>query len=510
MTVRRPSRRDLEAISRRYHLRLTEAELDDYMTLVADMLGTYDALDQFPDPAPALFPAIREVGARPAPADDPLNGVVRTCRVRAVEPVDGPLSGKTIGVKDTIAIAGIPLTCGSRLLYDYTPDADATIVHRMLAAGGEITHILNTDDFGFAGTGHTSGYGPSYNPVDADHHPGGSSAGSAIAVATGMVDLALGGDQGGSIRIPAAWSGIVGLKPSHGLVPYTGIAGLDFTIDHIGPMTRTVEETALLLGVIAGKAESAEGDAIDPRQPDSIEVQDYRGALAGGAKGLRIGVLEEGFGHEGQSEPEVDEAVRGAAARFEALGAKVASVSIPAHRQAPAIWTAIAVEGTIDTLYRGGMGLQHKGAYSPRLMTHLLRAIRSNGADFSPTAKMGILTGHYVREQYQGAFYARAQNMARGLTAAYDRALAEHDILLMPTTPQRAHARIPSVEEDRLTYCRQALNMVTNTAPIDVTGHPSISIPCADVAGRPIGVMLTGRHMDDATVLRAAQAYMER
>ena len=467
-------------------------------------MESYAALDQIPAPVRPLTEASRQVGARPEPEDDPLNGIVRLCSVKATNPDGDALAGKTNGVKDTISIAGIPMTCASRLLYDYTPDGDATVVKRLLQAGGHITHILNTDDFGFAGTGHTSAYGPAHNPVNPNHHPGGSSGGSAIAIAENRVELTLGGDQGGSIRIPAAWSGIVGLKPSHGLIPYTGIVGFDLSIDHIGPMTKDVTDTALMLSVLAG----ADDTCIDPRQPSTVEPQDYIAALEGGAKGLKVAVVEEGFGHEGASTREVDFAVREAAQRLAALGAEVESVSIPYHRRGLPIWNAVAIEGATDNLYRGGVVYQNKGLYNPRFITHLARAIQTNGGDFSPTAKMGILVGHYMREQYQGAFYARAQNMARVLSSEYNKVLAMHDILLMPTTPQQAYATLPSVEEDRMTYVSNALNMVHNTAPINLTGHPSISVPCQAVSGLPVGLMLTGRWMDDATVLRAANAYM--
>ena len=504
MAVRRPSQENLKDISERHHLHLTEAELETYYDVVCGVMESYDVLDQIPDPVRPLTEAIRQVGARPEPEEDPLNGIVRLCSVKATNPDGDDLVGKTIGLKDTISIAGIPMTCASRLLYDYTPDGDATVVRRLLQAGGHITHILNTDDFGFAGTGHTSAYGPAHNPVNPDNQPGGSSCGSAIAIAENRVDLTLGGDQGGSIRIPAAWSGIVGLKPSHGLIPYTGIVGFDLSIDHIGPMTKDVADTALMLSVLAG----ADDTCIDPRQPSVVEPQDYMAALGGGAKGLKVAVVEEGFGHEGASTREVDITVRDAAQRLAALGAEVESVAIPYHRHGLPIWNAVAIEGATDNLYHGGVVYQNKGLYNPRFITHLARAIQTNGSDFSPTAKMGILTGHYMREQYQGAFYARAQNMARVLSSEYDKVLATHDILLMPTTPQQAHGMLQSVEEDRMAYVANALNMVHNTAPINLTGHPSISVPCQAVSGLPVGLMLTGRWMDDATVLRAANAYM--
>jgi amidase len=505
MTLRRPSRADLIDLGNRHHLHLTEAEVDDFLDLVPTVIAGYDQLDRYPDPVRRVVPALREPGARPDPAEDPLNGVVRRCSVKATAASTGPLSGRTIGVKDTICVAGIPMSCGSRLLFDYTPDVDATVVRRILLAGGHITAVLNTDDFAFAGGGHTSSFGAGLNPADRRHAAGGSSCGSAIGTATGIVDIALGGDQGGSIRIPAAWSGIVGLKPTHGLVPYTGIVGFDQTIDHVGPMARTVEDCALLLGVIAGKDDTC----LDPRQPDVVRVPDYVAELTGDVKGTRIAVVQEGFGRA-ESMPEVDEAVRRAARFLEGLGAAVREVSVPDHRKVVPIWNAIAIEGGIDSFYHGHAAYQTKGWYNPRLVSAMSRAIRTHGGDLSPTAKLGALVAHYMREQYDGVFYARAQNLARSLTAAYERVFAEFDLVLMPTTPQTAHPLPPGPEEDRREHVARALDMIGNTAAFDLTGHPSISVPCRDVRGLPVGLMLTAAHFDDAACLRAAHAYLRR
>ncbi|MEZ5666020.1 MAG: amidase [Alphaproteobacteria bacterium] len=502
MTLRRPSIDDLIEIGEQAHIHLNDDELEVLPAIVDAVIDGYDELDQYPDPLRPVTPAVRIPGPRPEPADDPLNGVVRTCSVKAAPEITGPLSGKAIGVKDTICVAGIPMTCASRLLYDYTPDIDATIVTRILEAGGHITAVLNTDDFAFSGGGHTSAYGVGLNPANPKHAAGGSSCGSAIAPATGLVDIALGGDQGGSIRIPASWSGIVGLKPTHGLVPYTGIVGFDQTIDHIGPMARTVADCALLLGVIAGRDESA----IDPRQPSHIDVPDYAAALSGDVAGLKIALVDEGFGGP-EAMATVDDAVRAAASRLEAMGATVTEVSVPLHRRGVPIWNAIAIEGGVHSFYNGHTNYGTKGWYNPRLMSAMSRAIKTNGGDFSPTAKLGALVHHYMRDRYHGVFYGRAQNFARQLTAAYDAVFAEHDLVLMPTTPQTAHAVPPMPEEDRAAHIGQALNMVRNTCVFDLTGHPSVTVPVKGVKGLPVGLMLTGAHFDDATVLRAAHAY---
>ena len=505
MTLRRPALDDIVTIGESYGLDLTEAEVESLKPLIDSVIAGYDLLEQYPDPLRAVTPAVRIPGARPEPEDDPLNGIVRRCSVMASPEVsDGPLSGKSIGLKDTICVAGLPMTCASRLLYDYTADIDATVVARILEAGGHITAVLNTDDFAFSGGGHTSAYGPGRNPANPDHAAGGSSNGSATAPASGQVDIALGGDQGGSIRIPASFSGVVGHKPTHGLVPYTGIVGFDQTIDHIGPMAKTVEDVALLLGVIAGLDDSA----IDPRQPSSLEVPDYGAALTGSVAGLKIALVKEGFETD-QAMESVNDAVRGAARQLEALGAEVREVSVPQHRRVVPIWNCIAIEGGIDSFYHGHTAYQHKGYYNPRLISAMMRAVKTNAGDFSPTAKLGGIVGHYMREQYHGVFYARAQNMSRALTAAYDAALADADLLLMPTTPQTAHEMPAMPEVDRTEHISQALNMVQNTAAFDLSGHPSVSVPVNGVSGLPVGLMLTGRHFDDATVLRAAHAYQQ-
>lgn len=501
MPLRRPSKADLATLSSKRYLRLTEAELDDLYELVCDNLTLYDELEQYPDPVRTVVPAVRVPGRRLTTEEDPLNAVVRTCSVK-LPGAKGKLSGKSIGVKDTISVAGIPMSCASRLLYDYTPDIDATIVTSILKAGGHITAVLNTDDFAFSGGGHTSAYGVGLNPVNKKHTAGGSSCGSAGAIADDIVDIALGGDQGGSIRIPAAWSGIVGHKPTHGLVPYTGIVGFDLTIDHIGPMTRNVEDAALLLSVIAGK----DPDAADPRQPDRVKPEDYQKALTGDMKKLKVAVIKEGFGSQ-LSMPAVDSAVKNAVKVLKKLGAQVKEISVPEHNTVVPLWNAIAIEGGVSSFYSGHHSYQNKGWYNPRLMSAMGRGIKTHGGDFSPTAKLGTLIGDYMTNYYHGVFYGRARNLTTQLTNAYNKVFESYDLVVMPTTPQTAHKVPPNPEDDRKTYIRQALNMVANTATFDLTGHPSITVPCKNVKGLPVGLMITGRHFKDATVMRAGHAY---
>ena len=503
MTLRRPDAKELAEIGETTGIDLTADEIAVLRPAVDAVIAGYDILDQYPDPLREVTPAIRIPGARPMPDDDPLNGIVQTCSVKAApEVTDGLLSGKNIGLKDTICIAGMPMTCASRLLYDYTSDIDATVTKRIIEAGGHITAVLNTDDFAFSGGGHTSVYGPGVNPADPEHTPGGSSNGSATAVASGQVDISLGGDQGGSIRIPSSFSGIVGHKPTHGLVPYTGIVGFDQTIDHIGPMSKTVSDAALLLSAIAG----VDDTAIDPRQPSTIDVPDYLAALTGNMQGLKIAVIKEGF-ETPEAMDTVNVAVRGAIETFSALGAEVAEVSVPMHTYTIPLWNCVAIEGGLDSFTHGHQAYQTKGYFNPKLQSAMMRGLKTHAHDLSPTAKLGMLVAHYMRTRYDGGFYARAQNFSRALTAAYDAVLDTADLVVMPTTPQTAHKRPALPEEDRAEHISQALNMCWNTAAFDLTGHPSISVPVHGVDGLPVGLMLTGRHFEDATVLRAAHAY---
>ena len=438
----------------------------------------------------------RDSGSRPNPEDDPFNAILRRCRLNGA--TGGKLSGKRIGLKNNISVAGFPLTCASLILEHYVPESDATIVSRMLDEGAEINAILNLDNFAFSGAGDTSAFGPTLNPHNAAYLAGGSSGGSAAALYYDDIDMTIGGDQGGSIRIPASFCGVVGHKPTHGLVPYTGIVGIDNTFDHAGPMTRTVHDAALLLQVIAGK------DPLDPRQ-GNVTVQDYTGSLSGGAEGLKIGILSEGFGLP-ESHSEVDFKVRQAATRLGELGADVEDVSIPWHADANAVVWGLIAEGATGLLQSSGTGRGSEGQYSKGMAHALGVGLRAQGDDLPPTVKLVMLIGSYMTEQYHSEMYAKAQNVRRELRRAYDEALSRYDLLLMPTTPMPAHRN--DANGDPYAVLNHGWDMLANTAPFDMSGHPAISVPCGKTSeGLPIGLMLVGRRFDDATVLRGAHAF---
>ncbi len=496
MTIRRPTTEDLRRLAEANHFEITEAEMSAFERMIPGLFESYDNLVQMPEPRSPLRYANRDAGARPNRDEDPYNAILRRCSLQGT--TGGKLAGKRIGLKNNICVAGFPMTCASLILEHYVPDSDATIVTRMLDEGAEINAILNLDNFAFSGAGDTSAFGPTLNPHSADHLAGGSSGGSAAALYYDDIDMTIGGDQGGSIRIPASFCGIVGHMPTHGLVPYTGIVGIDNTFDHTGPMTRTVYDAALLLEVIAGK------DPLDPRQGE-VPVQDYTGALAEGAAGLRVGVLTEGFGLP-ESHAEVDLKVRQAANRLAELGAAVEDVSIPWHSQANGVTWGLIAEGATALLQTSGTGRHFEGQYSPGLAHALGQGLKAQGNDLPPTVKLVLLIGSYMTENYNSEMYAKAQNMRRELRAAYDETLSRYDLLLMPTTPMPAHRN--DAGGDPYAVLDHGWDMLANTAPFDMTGHPAISVPCGKTSeGLPVGLMLVGRYFEDATVLRGAHAF---
>lgn len=495
--VRPPNREQLDEIARGFELRLGEDEVHSYLGLIQGTLASYRRVDELTEPElPVECP--RSGGYRPEPEDNPLNAWYQRCSIEGSG--SGPLSGKRIAIKDNVCVAGIPMMNGTAALEGYVPEFDATIVTRILGAGAEITGKAVCESLCFSGGSHTSDTGPVLNPHDHTRSAGGSSSGSAALVATGEVDMAIGGDQGGSIRMPAGWCGIYGLKGTHGLVPYTGVFPIELTLDHTGPMAATVSDVALLLSAVAGE------DGLDPRQR-GVRVGDYTGSLDDGVEGLRIGVLTEGFGWPGLTENDVDEAVRSAAGSLGELGAEVSEVSVPMHRDGIHLWNAIAIEGATELMVRGNsMGTNWEGHYSTSLLDAFGRGRLTRADDLSETVKLTVLLGEYMRGSYHGRYYAKAQNLARKLKAAYDEALESVDLLLMPTLPLKA-TKIPAADAPPEERVARSLEMLPNTAPFDVSGHPAMNVPCAVSDELPVGMMLVGNKWDEQTVLRAAYAF---
>src|ERR1700730_9783752 len=497
--LRKPPLPELERIAKSYNLNLSRDDLTSFRNLMDGVLASYRRLDQFAEPTLAVkYP--RDAGFRPPASDNRLNAWYWRCSIKGA--TSGPLAGKKIAIKDNVCVAGIPMMNGSNVLEGYVPEVDASIVTRILDAGGEIVGKAVCEHLCFSGGSHTSDSGPVLNPHDKKRSAGGSSSGSAALVVAGECDMAIGGDQGGSIRIPSSYCGAVGHKPTYGLVPYTGVFPIELTLDHTRPIARSAADAALLLEVIAGP------DGLDPRQPAGLRAEAYGKRLTGDIGGLRIGIVKEGFGWP-NSETDVDLLVRDAAQRMAHAGAIVSEISIPLHRDGIHVWNAIAVEGATMLMVAGNsMGTNWKGHYTTSLLDFYGRSRRVRGSDLSETVKLVILLGQYMPDNYQGRYYAKAQNLGRILRAAYDEALKDVDLLLMPTLPLKATV-LPAPTASREEYVARALEMISNTCPFDVTGHPAITVPAGMSAGLPVGMMLIGRHWEDGTVLRAADAFQK-
>lgn len=494
--MRPPTKSEIRELGEELNFDLTDEEVAEFHELVSSSFGAFETVDEYGDTeAERKAESSRSTESwRPARDENPQNGWITRCEVIGSE--DGPLAGLDVGLKDSISLAGVEMTCGSAVLEGYVPDVDATIVTRLLDAGATIIGKTNMDDMALTGAGFSSAYGPTLNPRDSDYLAGGSSGGSAVVVVNGDVDLAIGCDQGGSIRAPASWSGVVGHKPTYGLVPYSGIVGLDNTIDYTGPMARDVETCAKALTVMAGKAPG------DPRQPETVPTEDYGAALDGDISDLSIGVLEEGFTRP-DSEAGVNEVVRETVDTINDRGADVESCSVPMHDDAWDLNTVTLAEGLLNLIEGEGVGYGWKGWYNTSFVDMFSNARRARGHEFPTSVKQTLLLGKYVTEMYP-SYYAKAMNLREELTRRYDESLEEYDLLAMPTTPQTAKEHIP--DQSRFQFAERAWKSLTNTSPFNMSGHPAVTVPAETHDGLPVGLMFVGRPFDDATVLNAAHA----
>jgi amidase len=495
MTIPRPSRDQVRAVARDLGMSLTDDDAQSYIGLMEASLATYEALEAMPDELPPVkYP--RTPGREPAAQENPFNAWCVVTEIAGAS--TGKLAGKRVAIKDNVCVAGVQMMNGASVLKGYMPEIDAAIVTRILDAGGTIVGKTRCEYFCASGASFTSAGGPVLNPHRPSHSAGGSSSGSSVAVAIGAADLAVGGDQGGSIRVPAACCGVVGMKPTFGLVPYTGIMGADVSIDHTGPITRTVADNALLLEVLAG------ADDVDPRQsiPASVAF-DYREALGQGVSGLRVGILREGFEAPGAS-PAVSERVRAAARVLQNLGAEVEDISVPLHASGVTIWMPVILEGTLASMLANGGGVNAKGLYLSSLIDRMA-LWRHRADELSEVLKVLLVTGEWLARRGSTSGYGKAQNLGRRLRAAYDEALSKVDLLLLPTMPSPP-GELPAPGASRETQFAKAVETIVNTAPFNLTGHPALSLPCGSVDGLPVGAMLVGRHFQEKTIYRAAQA----
>ncbi|WP_435128583.1 Asp-tRNA(Asn)/Glu-tRNA(Gln) amidotransferase subunit GatA [Halobaculum sp. D14] len=411
---------------------------------------------------------------------------------------DGPLADATVAVKDNISTEGVRTTCGSEMLADYVPPYDATVVERLKAAGATIVGKANMDEFGMGGTTETSAFGAVENPVDTDRVPGGSSGGSAAAVAAGDADLALGSDTGGSVRNPAAFCGVVGIKPTYGLVSRYGLVAYANSLEQVGPLAPTVEDAAALLDVIAGP------DPNDATTTDRGADSAYAAAADADVDGFTVGIPTELV--EGADDAVVD-VFEAAVDDLEARGVDTVEVSLPSVEHAVQAYYVIAMSEASSNLARfdgvryGGAGSDSAGGGSgDENWNDAFASVREEG--FGDEVKRRILLGTYALSAgYHDKYYKKAQDARAWVAQDFDDALGDADVLATPTMPVLPPERGESLDDPLSLYLMDA-----NTVPVNLANLPAISVPAGDVDGLPVGMQFVGPKYGEDAIIRAASA----
>jgi len=495
--VREFSADRLDALADRLGFAFGPDESEAALSAINAELPGYETLDALAAPRTHDDP-VAGVTLLPGGDDDPLNAFVSRF---SPPPTDGgPLDGLDVGVKDNIAVAGVPMTCGSRVFESTVPARHATVVRRLIDAGAAVVGKTNMDELAYGPTGETSGFGPTRNPADPDHVAGGSSSGSAAAVASGTLDAALGSDTGGSIRLPAAFCGVVGFKPSWGMVPRVGFVEMAYTLDHVGPFAPDVATAALVFDAVAGP---------DPGDPSSARAGRLDGTAAEAAADppavgeLSVGLPAELFADH--VDAAVADRVRAAADDLAAAGATVEEVRLPTVPDIVAVWNAITNAEFADTLRSRMVPVRRRAALDPAWQDAAAGALAERADDFGPVVRRKAVVGAHLLDR--GAReYVRARAVADRLADEFAAALSGHDALLAPTTPTTAPAvgrwAAGSYSATGESY---DVPLAFNTRPADVAGVPAVSLPVGEADGLPVGLQLIGpRDGDDALFGTAA------
>ncbi|BAU29834.1 aspartyl/glutamyl-tRNA(Asn/Gln) amidotransferase subunit A [Aneurinibacillus soli] len=405
----------------------------------------------------------------------------------------GLLFGLPAGIKDNIITKNVITTCASKLLANYKPVHNATAMDRLHASEAVMIGKLNMDEFAMGGSTENSSFHNTYNPWNLDYVPGGSSGGSAASVAAGQVYFSLGSDTGGSIRQPAAYCGVVGLKPTYGLVSRYGLVAFASSLDQIGPITKNVEDSAYVLQAIAAH------DPVDSTSAD-VEIPDYISALTGDIKGLRVGVPKEMMG-EG-IDPEVREKISAALKVLESLGATVEEVTLPHTEYAVPTYYILAPSEASSNLARYDGVRYGVRADSAENLLDMYHETRSQG--LGPEVKRRIMLGTYALSSgYYDAYYRKAQQVRTLIKRDFDQVFANYDVIIGPTAPTTAF-KIGEKVNDPLTMYLEDIC----TVPVNLAGIPAISVPCGFASnGMPVGMQIAGKSFDEATVLRVAHAF---
>ncbi|MCZ7384573.1 MAG: Asp-tRNA(Asn)/Glu-tRNA(Gln) amidotransferase subunit GatA [Candidatus Methanoperedens sp.] len=405
---------------------------------------------------------------------------------------DGPLAGIPVAIKDNISTKSILTTCASKILTGYVPPYDAHVIERLKEAGAVIIGKTNMDEFAMGTSTETSFYGPTRNPWDLDRVPGGSSGGSAAAVAGGEAPIALGSDTGGSVRCPASFCGVVGLKPTYGVISRYGLISYANSLEQIGPFATTVRDVATLFDVIAG---------YDARDSTSVDKEvNYSSALKNDVRGLKIGVPEEYFG-EGTDE-NVEKSVWNAIHTLEDLGATRTEVKMPHTKYALSAYYIIAMSEASSNLARFD-GMRYGLRTEDSDWHSTFSQVRASG--FGDEVKRRILLGTYALSAgYHDKYYLKALKVRTLIKQDFELAFKDADVLIAPTMPYPAFRLGEKIDDPLSLYLADV-----DTVPINLAGVPSISVPCGFSQGLPIGMQVIGKHFDEATILRTAYTFEE-
>jgi aspartyl-tRNA(Asn)/glutamyl-tRNA(Gln) amidotransferase subunit A len=404
-----------------------------------------------------------------------------------------PLAGVPMAIKDVMVTRGVRSTAGSKILENYIPPYDCTAVARLEAAGAIVLGKTNCDEFAMGSSNENSAYGPVRNPRDRSRVPGGSSGGSAAVVAAGTAVASLGSDTGGSIRQPAAFCGVVGMMPTYGRVSRYGLIAFASSLDHIGPLTKTVKDAAMVLHEIAGR---------DPMDSTSAEVSvpDYTKSIGQPVKGLRLGVPKEYFA-EGL-DPEIREAVEAAIAKLKAAGCEIVPISMPHTKYAiPTYYIVATAEASSNLARFDGVRYGYRARDGVKNLSTMYRRTRDEG--FGPEVKRRIMLGTYALSAgYYDAYYLKAQRVRTLLTRDFEEAFTKVDAIVTPTTPTPAF-KLGEKSDDPLAMYLNDIYTVT----ADLVGVPGISVPCGYTKAKlPIGFQVLGKHFDESTVFRVGHA----
>lgn len=489
---------ELRELADRYHIHVDGPEFKRVLSMTNEKLGGVAEVYDVP-----VSQKLDDVGERSwnEPTDDPHNALVTRCRVPPTSDNSGILSGMSVGVKDIIAVAGVPLTSGSASMQGYIPGFDAEVVDRLRRAGARITAKTNLDEFAGSGRG-VSFHGQITNPHDTSRSAGGSSGGSSVAVATGLVDAALGTDTGGSIRLPASYCGIVGVKPTYGVVPLHGVVENTYTLDTVGPMSKTVTTASQLLDTISGSS---------ARDPASMEAAGEDGYAVGGSSAavdsppkpedISLGLIVEGVG-DGTATQSVESPIKDRTTAvtdaLEDAGVTVEPVSIDRFEQAQPVKFAHSLVELAAHWRAGGAPLRRGGDVDHDYVVSFTSRRETMSAEVNAHLRARILAGARLLDAHGGRHYARALAAAKTITASMEAPLDddEHDALILPTSPGRAPT-LEATESPVTSFAR-------NTIPANVSGQPALSLPAGTIEGVPTGIQLIGRRFGDADLLGVA------